>query len=403
MSTQSNSIQNIQRLGHRVLRRFVNPIMIKDFRAQMSGARAFKILTAYLLGLSVLAYAIYRILMAMANARFSYGNPQSAMIGQALFVSLVFLEMAFISFVTPALTAGTISGEIERRTYDMLFATPLRPAAILWGKAVTALSYVLLLIVASIPLSSVIFLFGGVAVRDMIQAVGLFAVVAVTYSIVGVFFSALTRRTAQATVLSYAVVLLMVFGTIFAWAAVQAINQTTGPNQASLALLYLNPFSALVSAVLTAESVNAIMSMGPLMGMMLEISGSMRILGLHYPTPIARPLWQYTVALYGTISVILYLLTTQLVKPVRRWRVGRRAWLAVALITLILAGGLFIVFRPETSGGFDTGRTPTPTPARAFPVLRGINVPPPPPVPTPTPFDAPPPSPTPTPFSPPPN
>jgi ABC-type transport system involved in multi-copper enzyme maturation permease subunit len=384
MSTQSNSLKNIQRLGHRALRHLINPIMIKDFRAQMSGARAFKILTAYLLGLSVLAYAIYRILMAMVNTRLGYGNPQSAMVGQALFVSLVFLEMAFISFVTPALTAGVMSGEIERRTYDMLFATPLRPAAILWGKTVTALSYVLLLIVASIPLSSVIFLFGGVAVRDMIQAVGLFIVVAVTYGIVGVFFSALTRRTAQATVLSYIVVLLMIFGTIFAFASVQAISQATGPDQAPLALLYLNPFSALVSAVLTAESVNSIMNMGPLMGMMLEVSGSMRILGLHYGVTLARPLWQYTVALYGTISVILYLLTTQLVKPVRRWRIGRRAWLVVGLIALIVGGGLFVVFRPETVSTGWPGGTPTPAPVRAFPVIRDVEVVPPPPYPAPS-------------------
>ncbi len=399
MSRLSKTIQNIQRLAHRLQHRIINPLMIKDFRAQMSGSRAFKILTAYLLGLSVLAYATYRILMAMVNTRFSYGNPQSAMIGQALFVSLVFLEMAFVSFVTPALTAGTISGEIERRTYDMLFATPLRPAAILWGKAVTALSYVLLLIIASIPLSSVIFLFGGVAVRDMIQAVGLFVVVAVTYGIVGVFFSALTQRTAQATVLSYGVVLLMTFGTIFAWAAAQAMSQTTagslGPNQAPLAFLYLNPFSALVSAVLTAESVNSIMSMGPLMGMMLEVSGSMRILGLHYPTPLLRPLWQYTVALYGTMGLILYLLTTQLVKPVRRWRIGRRAWLTVALIVLIVGGGLFVVFRPATIGTGLPDVPATPTPARAFPVIRGVEVPPPP-------FDAPSPTPTRTPPSPPP-
>jgi hypothetical protein len=152
--------------------------------------------------------------------------------------------------------------------------------------------------------------------------------------------------------------------------------------------------------VLTGESVNSIMSMGPLMGMMLEVSGSMRILGLHYGTSLARPLWQYTVALYGAISVVLYLLTTQLVKPVRRWRIGRRGWLVVALVTLIVGGGLFRIFRHGTGGGLGAGITPTPPPARAFPVIRGIEVPPPPPVPTPTPFDAPPPTPTRTPYVP---
>ncbi len=370
--TQSKLTRLVHPVIHALRQALRNPMLVKDFRAQMSGPRAFKILTGYLVGLSGLAYAIYRILMVLVSTRFGWGNaPQSAFIGQAIFVSLAFLEMAFISFVTPALTASTISGEVERRTYDMLFATPLRPGRILWGKVVTALSYIMLLIVASIPLSSLIFLFGGVAVHDMIQAIGLFIVVAVTYGMVGIFFSALTRRTAQATVLSYVVVLALNLGTMFLWGLARAMNTETG--QAPISILYLNPFSALISAILTTQSANPLMSMGPILGLVLEITGGTTILGLYSPYVPGRPLWQYTVTLYGALSIVLYLLTTQLIKPVRRWKIGRRGWVGLAIIVLVLCGVFGYLFNFEQHIPRKAALTPTPPPA-VIPVIREMGI-----------------------------
>jgi ABC-2 type transport system permease protein len=383
----------------------LNPIIIKEMRGQMRGSRAFWTLTGYLVGLGLLAYGLYRVTLASVNQRFGPGAPpQSAFIGQTLFSGLALLEMLFVCFVTPALTAGAISGEVERRTYDTLLVTPLRSANVLWGKIVASLIYVQLLILAAIPLSSVVFLFGGVALRDVIQVIGLLALTAVTYGVLGLFFSALTRRTSQATVWSYLVVLIIMFGSILTWTITRAIVGRTPPRE----LLYLSPISALVSAIVTPEMLGYIYQVGPAMNLLLLLGGGAEVLGITSApgTAVTRPLWQYTVALYMAATAILYLLTTQLVKPVRRWRIGWAGLAGLLSIVALLAGGLWFVF--GTVHG-STGWRGFPQPTPPFPsgvivervvveqVVRDIEVPPP-PVPTPTPWVSPPPTPTPVPF-----
>ncbi len=337
-----------------------NPIAIKEIRAQMRGPRAFLILTGYLIFLGLLAYGLYRITLFFAAQRYGMGTAmQSAYIGQILFVGLAFLEMLSICFITPALTAGAISGEYERGTYDMLMATPLQSFAILWGKLIPAMSYVGLLIVAAVPLFSIVYLFGGVVVRDMVQAIALMGITGLTFGSVGMFFSALTRRTGRATVLTYLVVLFFTFGSVFIWLVQSAIsNNGTIP---SLTLLYFNPLSSLGSAILTSEVSNDLYYGGTLMSLLALLGGGTQVLGMNMASPLARPLWQYNVAIYLGVTVFFQLLTVQMIKPMRRWQLKRRDILLLVLVLLLLAGGGYAVF--GTSAG-STGMTgfPTPTP-----------------------------------------
>lgn len=347
------------RLWARYLR--VNPIIIKEVRAQMRGPRAFLILTGYLVVLGLLAYGLYRVTLITASQRYGPTTPlQTAYVGQALFIGLAFLELLFVCFITPALTAGTISGEYERGTYDMLLATPLRPAAILWGKLLPAMTYVLLLILAAIPLFSIVFIFGGVVIRDLIQTVGLLGLTGLAYGSLGIFFSALTRRTGRATVLTYLVVITLIFGSFFIWLVTGAIYNQTPP----LPVLYINPLSALASGIMTPEISSDYYSYGgfsSFTGLLSLLSGGPTILGTATGQVVARPLWQYTTALYIALTALLQLLTVQLVKPVRRWRIGWRGLIAMLLVLALIAAGLYVAFGTRLgSTGWQALVTPTP-------------------------------------------
>jgi ABC-type transport system involved in multi-copper enzyme maturation permease subunit len=345
----------------------LNPVIVKEMRAHVRGPRAFWLLTGYLAGLGLLAYGLYRIVLSGMERAFGPGMPpQSAFIGQILFMGLAFLEMLFVCFMTPALTAGTVSGELERRTYDVLMATPLRPASVLAGKIFASLTYANLLILAAIPLSSIIFLFGGVVLRDVVQVIGLMVIIAITYGMLGIFFSALTRRTGRATVLSYVVVLALTFGTFFVWFVLTATGNGRTPPRA---ILYLNPLSALASAIFTPGAMTGMWS-GPIMELFYVLTRGTSMLGGPVFQAPGRPLWQYTVALYLAITVVLYLLTTQLVKPVRRWRIGWRGLAGLVVVLALLGGGLWLTFATDIgSTGIraaerpDVGPVPTPLPA----------------------------------------
>ena len=177
----------------------------------MRGPRAFITLTLILLAMGAVMYAMLQIILASAR----YTNVLSPQVGQSLFAALAFLELFMICAITPAVTAGAISSEKEKQTYEMLMSTPLSPTSILWGKLVSALSYVLLLLFAGVPLASVVFIFGGVALSDMLKALMVLVAISVAFGILGMFMSALFGRTGRATVASFITVVVLMIGPLF--------------------------------------------------------------------------------------------------------------------------------------------------------------------------------------------
>lgn len=151
-----------------IRRPLLNPILVREARTRMRGFRPYLILTVFLLLLILSTFGIYQYMVFQARTGMVV---LSSHIGQALFKGLAFTEMLFIVLVAPILTSGAISGERERLTYDMLLATPLKPGQMLAGKLIGALSYLLLLIVASIPVFSTVLIFGGVELRTLIWVV----------------------------------------------------------------------------------------------------------------------------------------------------------------------------------------------------------------------------------------
>ncbi len=205
----------------------------KELRGRMRGPRAFIGLTLYLALLAGFTVMIYLLAAqsAASQAAFGGGNPYaSASVGQAVFTVLLFLQVLLVVFLAPAATAGAISLEREKQTLDLLVATPVSTLGIVLGKLASALAFVFVLILASIPLTAVVFVFGGVGPEDIVRAYVVLFVIALGFGSVGILLSSLTRRTQSATVLTYLVVLVLTVGTAFTWFF---WNQMTGSQQAA--------------------------------------------------------------------------------------------------------------------------------------------------------------------------
>ncbi|MBV7332704.1 ABC transporter permease [Chloroflexi bacterium TSY] len=332
----------------------INPIMIKELRSRMRGARAFIILTTTLLILAGALYGIYRLSLLAAG----FTTVPGPVIGQSLFQSLAVLELLIICFITPALTAGSISSEREKLTYEMLLTTPLSPARILWGKLVSALSYVLLLIFAAIPIASLVFIFGGVTPWSMLRGLVVLVALAILLGTTGIFMSAWLGRTARATVLSYLFVLLIFIGPLIAYISVGIYEQAEPPRE----LLIANPLSALFSAILPAGT-SFIMQFG---GLGYALSGNLSVMNGEVTGPL-RPLFHYSLPLYAALTLIFYFLAAQLVRPTQRWRIDWRK----ALITIIMVGlvsGLVAFGFWRTQEQYESQPRPTPTVNALFPI-----------------------------------
>ena len=261
-------------------------IMVKELRSRMRGRRAFIVLTVYLAILALITYGVYVIVAP--NARGITGGGfggggfggqanASALIGQSIFTLLSIFQLILICFIAPAFTAGQISLEREKQTLDLLISTPMRPSAIVIGKLAAALAFVVLMIVAAIPITAIVLMYGGASVDDIIRQQLVLLATALVLGAIGLFYSALLKRTQAATVLTYITLLALTLGTamLFIFWTVVA-NQTEdgfgrGPQKrAPELLMYMNPGIAMLDVVSNTEPGG----FGGISGMLAQLRGN---------------------------------------------------------------------------------------------------------------------------------
>ncbi len=186
-----------------------NPVVRKELRGRMRGRRAFVVLTVHLLLLSCFTSLLYYAYSAASQE--IYG-PDSYLIGKILFGGVLGAQVLLVIFITPAFTAGTISSERERQTYDLLRTTLLSARTLVTGKLISALSYVVLLILAAVPLESLAFLLGGVALEEVIISQLILLVTALALGSASIYISSRMKSTLSATVVSYAFAFFLTAG-----------------------------------------------------------------------------------------------------------------------------------------------------------------------------------------------
>ena len=184
----------------------LNPVMVKELRGRMRGMRGFAIITVFLTLMSFFTMLLYLLRVPQG------GVVVTGELGRLLFIGVLFIELMLIIFIVPALTAGAITSERERKTYDLLQTTLITKATFVVGKMQSALGYIVLLLLSAIPLQSIAFLFGGVSESELILALLVLTVSAVTLGAFGMFFSSITERTLAATIRSYTVAIAITIG-----------------------------------------------------------------------------------------------------------------------------------------------------------------------------------------------
>ena len=224
-----------------------NPVVTKELRGRMRGARTYWLLFGYLLLLSLILFFSYLGWWSSHSGTMETGASAAGFtVGRTFFKVLFYSQAVMIALITPALTAGAISIEREQRTFEMLRSTTLRPGSIVWGKLASSVSFVALLLTSSLPLLSLCFLLGGVSPGEVFFAYLLLVGDAFLFGAIGLCWSAYAANTATATVLSYAT-LIVFFVATFPFALPTFDTNGYTP---SYGLCALNPVGAVTGAVL---------------------------------------------------------------------------------------------------------------------------------------------------------
>lgn len=184
-----------------------NPVLIRELLVNLRSNRSFIIELVYVAFLGVVVYFAWPSAsgdISTVGAGFSQRLFNLFFLGQFLLVSLV----------APTFAAGSITGEKERKTYEMLLASPLEPSTILVGKLLSSLTYLILLIISSLPLMTLCFLLGGILISEIARAYLVLILAAGTFGLISVACSSFFGRTSSALVVSYLTILPLAIATL---------------------------------------------------------------------------------------------------------------------------------------------------------------------------------------------
>lgn len=233
----------------------MNPVLRRELLERFRAKRATVALTAYLAVLGLLLWILHRIGTAVLDSGMGFGvgpGPETAgpLLGRFLVEGLLFFVLLGVLFVTPGYAAGQIAGERERRTLPLLQVTLLHPHQIVLGKLGASTAWLLLLVIAAVPLGAAAFFLGGVAVGDLVRGTAFVLLVAVAVAGIAIGFSSLTKRTVGAVVLTYATVLALTVGTLFGALAEFIVRSSAGERERFVPVaLYANPVFGLADAM----------------------------------------------------------------------------------------------------------------------------------------------------------
>ncbi|MFP4698274.1 MAG: ABC transporter permease [Eubacteriales bacterium] len=229
----------------------MNPVLKKELKLT---TRTWKIALTLLVYSSILALLGLLIFDQMIKSlAYSSGYQQFT----SLYIYISVIQFGLILFIVPALTAGSISGERERQTLEIILSTPLRPFSLLLGKLLSSISTVILLVLASAPVLSFVFIFGGVTITQLLGLLLYYIVTVVFIGSIGIFFSTIFKRTTVSNVMTYGCVIALIIGTIIISAvSMMYFERRYGyytPGQGSmpkgLYILYINPLLGFFSVI----------------------------------------------------------------------------------------------------------------------------------------------------------
>jgi ABC-type transport system involved in multi-copper enzyme maturation permease subunit len=233
----------------------MNPVLARELRIRLRGRRSWIVLTVYLLLLAAIVFLAYT---AEANRGsdniFSGVSPtQFASVGRAIFEWIILFMLLLVLFLVPGFTSGAIAGERERQTLVPLQVTLMKPWQIVVGKLTASFAFLALLVVAAAPFLGVAFLIGGVTTGAVFRGVGVVLFVGLVVAAVTTCCSALFRRVQVATVVAYAVVILLLVGTLVAWGAARVVDSSRGTDRADPPNWILAPNPLFLTADLVAD------------------------------------------------------------------------------------------------------------------------------------------------------
>lgn len=296
-----------------------NPILKRESRTRWRGARAFLLMLAYA---AALAFAMgWSYANAMPGLEYSFSvtraTQRASFVGRELFLTLSILQMIGWMVLAPALTATGLAGERERGLLEGVQLSRLSPVQILWGKMLSALSFIVLMMPVALPITATCFFLGGMAPHELIVMTLLQLVTAANGASIGLFFSARSRRAQGALASAFVFTAAWGLGSYLAFGQWLNSAPLLAANSTWLELLWILAIGILGWSSPIAATIDVIDPHAQIMMSQLPFGGLF----------IYMPLWMGNIAVQLLASaVLLWLGTRALRRPMPDLVMSDRRW-----------------------------------------------------------------------------
>ncbi|ANU10403.1 hypothetical protein A1A1_15363 [Planococcus antarcticus DSM 14505] len=189
---------------------FANPVLVKELKLRFRNLKSFTGILFYLIAMSVFVFGF--IFLATSLTGNGFFRPDESFM---LFSIMTYIQLGLILFITPALTAGTISTEREKQTLNILLTTSQTSFQIIFGKMTSSIAFLLLMIVSGLPIYSLVFLYGGVSPSQLFYIFLFYMLTLLAIASIGVMLSTLIRKTIVAIIATYGAMIFIAGVTAF--------------------------------------------------------------------------------------------------------------------------------------------------------------------------------------------
>ncbi len=272
-----------------------NPILVRVVYGASRRPRHLWLRVAYLAAL--LGVVLISLFVSMSGQSASLAELAKG--ASQTFAFAATTQLALMCFLSPVFTAGAITQERDAQTFNILLSTPLTSAQIVFGSLMSRLYFVIMLLIAGLPIFLMTMVYGGVTTVQVFES---FALCAATAWLTGALaiFVAMTRVGTRSTIFSFYLLIALYLLSLYllgqwsaTWVAAAPANLS---GQKMSWLTPLHPFLALDVALNRVQP--------PTFGQLAE-RGSLVRYALAYPSA-AYVVWTSLLALLLTAASIFF-------------------------------------------------------------------------------------------------
>ncbi|MBU0718753.1 MAG: ABC transporter permease, partial [Planctomycetes bacterium] len=272
-----------------------NPILVRVVAGASRRPRHLWLRVAYL-GM-LLAVVAFSLIYSMSGRSGSLADLAKG--ASQTFMWASFAQLALMCFLAPVFTAAAITQERDAQTFNILLSTPLSNAQIVFGSLMSRLFFVIMLLLAGLPIFLMTTAYGGVTASQIFESFALSASTAIFTGALAIFI-AMVRVGTRGTIFSFYFwigLYLVSVGLLGLWD--QTWIDASAPNIAGRKMSWLTPLHPFLALEVGLDRIHA-----PDYGRLTGHGGLVRS-ALAYPST-AYVTWTLMAAFLMTVASILF-------------------------------------------------------------------------------------------------